>query len=268
METAKDADNRRRYYRPARVRKMSRLFYNLGRKVGPHVRKAKWMWQSMTGSEADAIRAEHEVGQDLARQIKGQLKPDPEPRTAQMLNEVGFRLAACVANKLRRFSFETVEGGEPNAFALPGGFIFVTRSLVELCEWQEDEVAFILGHEMSHVMRGHAMDRIISNSAIAMGARAAPIRGSLSRWLQKVGVRFLESAYSQDLELEADRLAVRLTEAAGYDPKASIRLLSRLAEISQRSTSSTLGDYFSSHPHSEVRIRDVKNLLRQRGEEL
>jgi predicted Zn-dependent protease len=247
---------------------MKRLFYNLGRKVGPHFRKAKWILQSMTGSEAEAIKAEHEVGQDLARQVRGQLRPDAESRVVRMLNDVGFRLAGCVANKLRRFSFEAVEGGEPNAFALPGGFVFVTRSLVELCEWKEDEVAFILGHEMSHVMRGHAMDRIISNSAIAMGAKAAPIRGSLSGWLQKVGVRFLESAYSQDLELEADRLAVRLTEAAGYDPKASIRLLSRLAEISQRSTSSGLGDYFSSHPRFEVRIRDVKNLLRQRGEEL
>jgi predicted Zn-dependent protease len=222
----------------------------------------------MTGGEAEAIKAEHEVGLDLAREVRERLKPDADGRVVQMLNEAGSRLAECVANKLRRFSFEAVEGGEPNAFALPGGFVFVTRSLVELCEWQEDEVAFILAHEMSHVMRGHAMDRIISNSAIAMGARAASIRGALSRWVQKVGVRFLESAYSQDLELEADRLAVRLTEAAGYDPRASVRLLSRLAEISRRSTGSGLGDYFSSHPGFEVRIRDVKNLLRQRGQEL
>ena len=144
---------------------MSGLFYNLGRRVGPHVRKAKWIWQSMTGSEAEAMKAEHEVGQDLARQIRRELGPDTEQRTVQMVNEVGFRLAGCVANKLRRFSFEAVEGGEPNAFALPGGFVFVTRSIVELCEWNEAEVAFILGHEMSHVIRGHAMDRIIGNCA-------------------------------------------------------------------------------------------------------
>ncbi len=49
---------------------MSGLFYNLGRKLGPKVRKAKWLWQSVTGTEADAIRVEHEVGRDLAREIK------------------------------------------------------------------------------------------------------------------------------------------------------------------------------------------------------
>ena len=128
---------------------MSGLFYNLGRKVGPRVRRVKWFWQSMTGSEADAIKVEHEVGRDLAREIRRQLELDQELQTAQMLNEIGERLAARVANKSRKFSFETVKGTEPNAFALPGGFVFVTRSLMELCRYNQDEVAFILGHEIS-----------------------------------------------------------------------------------------------------------------------
>ena len=130
---------------------MSGLFYNLGRMVGPKVRKAKWIWQSVTGSEADAIKVEHDVGQDLACEIRHRLELDQNPQTAQLLNETGRRLSACVVNKSRRFSFEAVNGAEPNAFALPGGFIFVTGSLVELCQWNQSEVAFILGHEMGHV---------------------------------------------------------------------------------------------------------------------
>jgi predicted Zn-dependent protease len=242
---------------------VSGLFYNLGKMVGPHVRKAKWIWQSITGSEADAIRVEHEVGQDLVREIRHQLELDPEPQAGQMLNEVGSRLAACVANKLRKFSFETVKGTEPNAFALPGGFIFVTRSLLELCEWKADEVAFILGHEMGHVIRGHAMDRLISSSAIAVGSRATPIRGPLAGWLRRVGVKFLESAYSQDLELEADTLGARLAIAAGCDPHAPAQLLSRLSELSQPANRFSLGNYFSSHPAFELRIHNVNRLLRQ-----
>ena len=242
---------------------MSTLFYNLGKMIAPRVRKVKWIWQSITASEADAIQAEHKVGQDLAREIRNRLELDTEPRAGQMLNKVGRHLAACVANKLRTFSFEVIKGTEPNAFALPGGFIFVTRSLLELCEWNQDELAFILGHEMGHVIRGHSMGRIITNSAIAVGAKATPIRGLLASWLGKVGVEFLESAYSQDLELEADVLGARLAAVAGYDPHAPTQLLSRLSEVNQPAKQSSLGNYFSSHPAFDVRIHNIDHQLHQ-----
>ena len=240
---------------------MSGLFYNMGRKVGPKVRKAKWIWQSMTGTEADVIKVENDVGRDLAGEIRRQLRCEPQPQIEQMLSKIGPRLAACVANRFRTFSFEAVRGGEPNAFALPGGFIFVTGSLAELCRYNRDEIAFILAHEMGHVIRGHAMDRIISNTAISAASRITPARGLLSAWFQKVGVQFLESAYSQDLESEADKLAVRLAAAAGYDPQGSVRLLSRLAELKQNSEELDLGIYFSTHPAFSVRIRNVKRLI-------
>jgi predicted Zn-dependent protease len=242
---------------------LSGLFYNLGRKVGPKVRKARWMWQSIAGSEADAIKVEYEVGLDLAREIRQQLGRSREPQTDQMLKEIGNRLAGRVANKSRRFNFETVNGPEPNAFALPGGFIFVTKSLVELCRYDQNEIACILGHEMAHIIRGHAMNRIVSNSAIAAASRAAPIRGVLSGWLRKVGVQFLESAYSKDMESEADRLGVRLVAAAGYEPAACVQLFSRLAELKSPPNEFDLGSYFSSHPPFKVRIENIKHQLRK-----
>ena len=228
------------------------------------------MWQSMTGSEADAIKVEYEVGLDLAREIRQQLGPNQhrqascgEPQTDQILNEIGNRLATCVANKSRRFSFETVNGAEPNAFALPGGFIFVTKSIVELCRYDKNEIACILGHEMAHIIRGHAMNRIVSNSAITAASRAAPIRGVLSGWLRKVGVQFLESAYSKDLESEADRLGVRLVAAAGYDADACVQLFTRLAKLKSPPNELDLGSYFSSHPPFKVRIENIKRQLRK-----
>jgi predicted Zn-dependent protease len=234
----------------------------LGRKVGPKVRKARWIWQSIAGSEADAIKVEHEVGQDLAHEIRHQLGLDRQPRIEQLLNETGRRLAGSLTNKSRTFSFETVKGSEPNAFALPGGFIFVTRSLVELCQWNRNEVAFILAHEMAHVIRGHAMNRIISNSAITAASRAAPIRGILSGWLRRVGVQFLESAYSQELETEADKFSVRLIAAAGYDAGAAVQLLRRLAKLDSPVGKSSI-EYFSSHPSFKVRISNINHLLRR-----
>jgi predicted Zn-dependent protease len=217
----------------------------------------------MVGSEADAVKVEHDVGQDLAREIRHQLGLDQEPQIRQILNEVGPRLAACVANKSRTFRFEAVRSTEPNAFALPGGFIFMTRSLLELCQWNQDEVAFILGHEMGHVIRGHAMSRIVSNSAIAAASRAAPVRSLLAGWLHRVGVQFLESAYSRDLESEADNLGVRLTAAAGYNPRAAVQLLRRLSKLKSPANQFDLGSYFSSHPAFDVRIQNINSLLRK-----
>lgn len=238
---------------------MSGLLYNLGKKIGPKVRKAKWMWQSIASTEADAIKAEQEVGHDLAHRIRHYLAQDE--KTGQILNEVGHRLAACVTNKSRTFSFETIKGTEPNAFALPGGFIFVTRSLIELCRWNRDEIAFILAHEMAHVIRGHAMDRIIGNSVITAASRAAPSRGRLSGLLRRKGVQFLQSVYSRDLESEADKLGMRLVSAAGYKPHACVQLLSRLAKLSSADSQSNIGNYFSSHPPFKVRMHNLNRLL-------
>ena len=241
---------------------MGGLFYNLGKKVGPKVRKAKWMWLSATGNEAETIAVEYEVGQDLAHEIRSQLGRNQGIQDNQNLHELGQRLADCVANKHRRFAFEMIEGAEPNAFALPGGFVFVTQSLLDLFRHDQNEVAFILGHEMAHIIRGHAMNRIVSNSAIRMASRAAPTRGLFSGWLRRVGVQFLESAYSQDMESEADQLGVRLLSAAGFDPKGGVHLFDRLAKLNTPPRPIDLGKYFSSHPSFENRIRHINRLLR------
>jgi len=236
--------------------RMGGLFYNLGRKVGPKLRKGRWVWEALTGSESDAIRAEYNVGRDMARQVSRLLRHDTEPRSAELLNEVGIRLGRCVTNKHRRFSFEVVKSSRANAFALPGGFIFVTGPLLELCQWDADEVAFVLAHEMAHVIRGHALERIISDSAFA-AALAGTAGGTIAAWLRKVGIKFLESAYSQDRELDADELAVRLIAVAGYDTGGAPKLLSRLAGLSQSDKQFDLSGYFSSHPAFDIRIKKV-----------
>ncbi len=213
---------------------MCSLFYNLGKKVGPKVRKGKWMWQNMTGTEADTIAAEYEVGKDLALEVAVQVEMDDDERTAELLGKVGDKLKRCVAKKERSFRFYAIKQDGANAFALPGGFIFITRGILELCNWDESEVAFILGHEMGHVLKGHAMDRILSNSAISVVSRAVPGRGAVGGWLKRVGIKYLESAYSQENEFEADRVGVKFLQAGEYDINGAERLLARLGEMTKQ----------------------------------
>jgi predicted Zn-dependent protease len=239
------------------------LFYNLGRRVGPKLRKAQWMWATFAGTEAEAIRLEHAVGLDLADEAGRQLPLDPEPRTRQVLDEVGGRLAACVANRLRSFHFDAFVTDEPNAFALPGGFIFVGRSILDLCQGDRSEIAFILAHEMGHVIRGHAIERIVAHTAVSVVSRAAPVRGALGGWLKTVGMQFLQTAYSRDQELEADRLGVRLVQAADFQPEGATRLLARLAEWQQSADSARLPEYLSTHPATEIRIQSIRRFLQK-----
>ena len=99
---------------------MAGFFYKLGRLLGPKVRQANWMVQSVAGSEADVIRAEEQVGRDLAQSFLEQTEMDDDPAVLEVLQEVGGRLVPCVKDKQRKFRFIAGRSRELNAYALPG----------------------------------------------------------------------------------------------------------------------------------------------------
>jgi predicted Zn-dependent protease len=239
---------------------MAGFFYHLGKLAGPRIRKANWLFRSLTGTEAEAIQAEFQVGRDLAQAIPQEWELDPDPVTAQLLQEIGARLAGRVKNRHRSFAFQALQAEESNAFALPGGFIWVTRPLVELCERNPDELAFILGHEMAHVIRKHAMDRMMTNSVLNAAIRAVPVGGLVRSQLGGILRQLLEQRYSQDHELDADQFGVRLARAAAFQPEAAIQLLERLKQRSSEPPG--IGEYFSSHPPFELRIARVRRFLK------
>ena len=149
----------------------------------------------------------------------------------------------------------TVVGDDqPSAFALPGGFVFVAEPLANLCAYDADELAFVLGHEMSHVIRRHAIDRLISQKVLSAASLASPGRGVLGPWIRRVGLQWLERAYSQDQEFEADELGVLLMRAAGFDLAGSVRALNRFHRLTPSSDRSGLGAYLSTHPPVQDRI--------------
>jgi len=239
---------------------MGDLFSNLGRLAGRTLRKGKWIYQSLAGDDAEAIQAEYEAGLDIARETRRQLKVDPDPRSQQVLNELGGRLTERVSSRRRKFAFCAVLSPEINAFALPGGFIFITRALMESCGADRDALAFILAHEMAHVVRGHPIERLIMGTLISAAAHARPAAGWLGAVIKSAGTRFIQSAYSRDQELDADLLGVRLLRSAGFDAEAAVRMLTRLKE-DRPAEAATLDKYFSTHPPLDKRIRNIRALL-------
>lgn len=219
------------------------------------------MWESMAGSEADAIRAEYGVGREMAAVVRQQTPRVDDPEVQALLGEIGQQLAGVVRNRLHRFEVTGVSEDHPTAFALPGGFIFVAGSLVELCDRDRDETAFVLAHEMAHVIRRHAINRLLRQTAFSAASLASPARGWIVPWIRKVGLQWLESAHSREHEFEADALGALLMRAAGFDPTGAIRLLERLGDLERGSDRSGLGAYFSTHPVVEDRLLNLRRCL-------
>jgi beta-barrel assembly-enhancing protease len=215
-------------------------------------RQAKWVWSSLAGTEDESIRAERDYGEECARAFAKQFLGSV-PRTDQeFAATIGARLSDAVKDPHREFDIRVVAAPFANAFALPGGFVFIARPLLNLCDHDRNEIAFFLGHEIGHILRGHAKDHLTSNTFLNAVMSRLPVAGQMLREVVSKG-------YSKTLELEADREAVRLAAAAGFDPRASIRALRRLAQVS--SDNEGLAEYFSSHPALSERIQELENRI-------
>jgi Zn-dependent protease with chaperone function len=230
---------------------MDDLFFKLGRSTRRQLRKARWIQAALGASDAESIAAEYEAGLDLSRQLDRSLSFDSDSRSGYLLREVSSRLSARLTNKARRWHVVATLTEETGAYTLPGGFIYVTRPLIELCGFDADEIACVVGHEMAHVVHGDAMARIVTS---AVGAGLGRLSSNLIvQWGLSAGANLLASAYSRDQELEADYFGAKLAHAAGYDPRAAIRALSRLHDL-DTSSSPLASEYFASHPAIPDRI--------------
>jgi len=235
---------------------VSGLFYNLGRKLGrvavPVIRKTKWIYDGLAGDEEQALHAEKALGSALAAELRAVAQPVNDPAVATLAGELCQRLTACVRDKRRAFHCEVFRGDSPNAVALPGGFIFLSHSLVDLCERRPDELAFVVGHEMAHVIRRHAWDRMVNQAMLRVASVVTARAGMLSGWLRKGGLELLQNAHARNGELEADELGLRLAIAAHFAPDGAIALLRRIERMG--TNPDVLGQYFASHPPASERI--------------
>ena len=153
------------------------VFYRIGRLAGRKARKATWVWHSLTGDDDKAIEAEHGVGADMAAVVREKSGVEADPALRAQLDRTATALAGVVRNRLHRFEVGVVGDEQPTAYALPGGFIFLTASLADLCRRDGDELAFVVAHEMAHVIRRHAVKRVLRQTAYSAASILTPGRG-------------------------------------------------------------------------------------------
>lgn len=242
---------------------MSSFFEDLGRKLGraavPTYRKSKWIWEGLTGTGEEVEAAERDLGETLAAELRLVTKIADDPEQLKWLREICERLGQVSEVPGFRYRCELTESETPVAIGLPGGYFFVSRSLIDFCEHGADEVAFVIAHETVHLVRRHTWDRMIQQSALRAASFAAGRAGVLSGWVRQQGLPMLRSAHSKDFEFEADAEGLALMRTAGFDPEAALSFLKRVGQLGP--DPEKLGEYLASHPAPLERIARLQSHL-------
>jgi len=202
------------------------------------------------------------LGRQLAAETDRQLKFVTDPVITEYVNRLGQNLILHSDAKVP-FTIKVVDDQEINAFALPGGHLYVNRGVVEAAE-NEAELAGVMAHEIGHVAARHGVEQASKAELINWGSLPLIFLGGWGGYAIRqaaglaVPLGFLK--FSRGAEKEADRLGAQYLWAAGYDPHAMITFFEKL-EAKEKKKPGTIAKVFSTHPMTGDRIKEVTNLV-------
>lgn len=193
----------------------------------------------------------------------GGLSRDPEGRA--LVEQVGAKLLSSTAARQTPYQFKfhlLADNRTVNAFALPGGQIFITEALFRRLK-SEDQLAGVLGHEMGHVVGRHSNEQMASTrlwSGLAQGVGVMTSDGynNTGAHIAQMVAQYRVMKFSREDELESDALGVRFMTQAGYNPEALIGVMEILASVSGGRGGS---DFMASHPSPENRIGKIREMI-------
>lgn len=211
---------------------------------------------------AMASLEERELGRKFLLEARGQLPLITDPAVTDYVNEIAARLVKQLGAQEFDYRFFVVQSGQLNAFAVPGGNIFIYSGLLARVK-SDDELAGVLAHEIGHV-HGHHIVRMQSqgwawNAAALLGMLLTAVNPVLGA----AGIAAAQTAqlkYSRDFEQEADYLGLRYATEAGYDPHALASFFKELL-AQQRLNPTNVPAYMLSHPLTEERVSKVDSII-------
>jgi predicted Zn-dependent protease len=220
----------------------------------------------VTMSESQEVQ----VGREEDVKVRQQYGVYDDKALQRYVDEVGQRLARGSHRPNLQYHFTVVDSPEINAFALPGGYVYITRGILAYLN-TEAELAGVLGHEIGHVTARHSVQQLSAATAANVGATVLQIfvpalQNPLGNNVMGLLGNALLSGYGRDHELEADRLGAQYLARSGYDPQAMLKVLGVLknqelfdAEVAKsegRQPRSYHG-VFASHPDADTRLQQV-----------
>jgi beta-barrel assembly-enhancing protease len=221
---------------------------------------------TLTGC-AVSTQQEVQMGAEYAQQINAQLPIVQDAEINRYLNVLGDSIARLADNRQEvQYRFYMVNAREVNAFAVPGGFIYINRGLVERTQ-NLSQLAGVLGHEVGHVVRRHSVQQMQkaqgANIGVMLGCVLTSICASdLGRAAIEVGGAATFAKFSRDDEREADSEAVKYLTRARIHPRGIPEMFEILLAEAQRSPGAVAG-WFSTHPGAEERAARTRQLVSQ-----
>lgn len=208
------------------------------------------------------VQEQREIGEKLFLRLKGELEFVNDPLLVAYIREVGQRVVKASGDSRFRYRFFLVKGNQPNAFTIPGGYVFVNTALLGLIG-SEEELAVVLAHELAHNVLDH-ISRVfeqvkrVSLATVALTVAALLLAKSpeAKKAAATMGSAMAESLmlkYSRENEFEADQLALRILQRANYNPYGKVEFLKKIQKWS-KTISAELPVYLSTHPALEDRI--------------
>jgi predicted Zn-dependent protease len=207
----------------------------------------------------------------MAKQMGGVLDPRTNP-DAKLVAEVGHKLVnqteATKSPYVGNFNFYLLEDSKTiNAFALPGGQIFITRGLFNKLE-DESQLAGVLGHEVGHVIHRHSAEHMAKGQlgqmlvgAVAVGASEDARKGAMAGMAAAMANQMVQLKYGRDDETESDTYGLKLMEQAGYDPRGMLAVMQVLKEAGGGGRQP---EFMLSHPLPDNRLQEIKQVIAQR----
>lgn len=207
-----------------------------------------------------SLEKEMALGKQLAHEVQMQAKLADDPLLTEYINRLGQNLVRNSDAKVP-FQFQLIEGETPNAFALPGGFIFVYTGLLKLAS-EESELAAAMAHEIAHVAARHmtcqaTRSQIANIATIPLNVLLGGVGGVAARQGANAAIPAMFLKFGRKDETEADYLGVQYLYAAGYDPTAAITIFEKMESLS-RKRSGFFDKIFSTHPMDADRIQKTE----------
>lgn len=210
-------------------------------------------------SEADEERVGREEHPKVLEEFGGNYQ---DPAINKYVASLGELLKSTTPHAKRRYTFTVLDSDVVNAFALPGGYVYISRGLMALAN-DEAELAGVVGHEIGHVVARHTAQRYSSGTVAGIGAMilGAITKSDLVGNLAQLGAAAYVQGFSRDQEFEADQLGIRYMTQAGFEPGAMASFLSSLsaedklaAKIAGREGVEPETSLFASHPRTADRV--------------